>query len=61
MVRTTALIAATLFAAQAFAHEDDAKSSSQVLGKVSFKTSCSKTAQPKFNRGVALLHSFWYP
>ncbi|HWV88700.1 MAG TPA: hypothetical protein VNZ59_01345, partial [Burkholderiales bacterium] len=63
MVRTTALIAATLFAAHAFAHEDDAKSksSSQGLGKVSFKTSCSKTAQPKFNRGVALLHSFWYP
>ena len=63
MVRTTALIAATLFAAHAFAHEDDAKSksSSQGLGKVSFKTSCSKAAQPKFNRGVALLHSFWYP
>ena len=60
MVKTTAFIAATLLAAQAFAHEDDAKSSSQVLGKVSFKTSCSKAAQPKFNRGVALLHSFWY-
>ena len=61
MFKTTTFIAATLFAAQAFAHEDDAKSSSQVLGKVSFKTSCSKAAQPKFNRGVALLHSFWYP
>ena len=60
MFRTTALIAATLFAAQAFAHEDDAKPSGQVLGKVSFKTSCSKAVQAKFNRGVALLHSFWY-
>jgi tetratricopeptide (TPR) repeat protein len=61
MLKTTAFVAATLFAAQAFAHEDDAKkSSSQVLGQVSFKTSCSKAAQPKFNRAVALLHSFWY-
>ena len=60
MVKPFTFIAAMLFAAQAFAHEDDAKSSGQVLGKVSFKTSCSKAMQPKFNRGVALLHSFWY-
>ena len=60
MHKTTAFIAAMLFAAHAFPHEDDAKSSSQALGKVTFKTSCSKEVQPKFNRGVALLHSFWY-
>jgi hypothetical protein len=29
------------------------------LGKVSFPTSCSPAAQADFERGVALLHSFW--
>ena len=29
------------------------------LGKVSFPVSCSPTVQEEFNRGVALLHSFW--
>ena len=54
MVKTTAVIAATLLAAHAFAHEDDAKAASgQALGKVSFATSCSETVQPQFERGVA--------
>ncbi|HEX2828640.1 MAG TPA: hypothetical protein VHP37_19960 [Burkholderiales bacterium] len=30
------------------------------LGKVSFPTSCSAAVQPQFERGVALLHSFWF-
>jgi hypothetical protein len=60
MFRPIAFFAAALVAAHSLAHEDEAKSSRQVLGKVSFKTSCSKAAQPKFNRAVALLHSFWY-
>ena len=29
-------------------------------GKVDFPISCSAAAQPEFNRGVALLHSFFY-
>jgi tetratricopeptide (TPR) repeat protein len=29
------------------------------LGKVSFETSCTPTAQGHFLRGVAMLHSFW--
>lgn len=33
---------------------------SEKLGRVNFATSCSKPAQEKFNRAVALLHSFWY-
>ena len=33
---------------------------SEKLGKVNFATSCTKPAQQKFNRAVALLHSFWY-
>ncbi|HKP37968.1 MAG TPA: hypothetical protein VJT71_14010 [Pyrinomonadaceae bacterium] len=30
------------------------------LGSVNFTVSCNKVAQEKFNRAVALLHSFWY-
>src|SRR5882762_10802995 len=30
------------------------------LGKVSFPVSCSPSARAPFNRGVALLHDFWY-
>jgi len=30
------------------------------LGRVNFAVSCNKVAQQKFNRAVALLHSFWY-
>ena len=30
------------------------------LGKVSFPTSCEARVQKDFERGVALLHSFWY-
>jgi tetratricopeptide (TPR) repeat protein len=33
---------------------------SEKLGQVNFATSCTKPAQEKFNRAVALLHSFWY-
>ncbi len=30
------------------------------LGKVSFSVSCSPSVRTPFNRGVALLHDFWY-
>ena len=30
------------------------------LGRVTFATSCAAGARPVFERGVALLHSFWY-
>jgi tetratricopeptide (TPR) repeat protein len=30
------------------------------LGTVSFPVSCAPAVQPEFNRGVALLHDFWY-
>ena len=33
----------------------------QQLGKVVFPTTCNKKADERFIRGVALLHSFWYP
>ena len=31
------------------------------VGGVTFPTSCSATAQPHFERAVAMLHSFWFP
>ena len=31
------------------------------LGKVHFETSCAPAVAPKFDRAVALLHSFWFP
>src|SRR5258706_1101189 len=50
MLTTTLL--ATAFATAAPAQD---------LGRVSFKTSCTPAAQEKFDRGVALVHSFFYP
>src|SRR5262249_48026879 len=41
------------------AHEDS-KQSTEKLGKVTFSTSCDPKVQPKFERAVAMLHSFWY-
>jgi tetratricopeptide (TPR) repeat protein len=38
-------------------HEDLAP---EQLGTVHFATSCTETVQKSFERGVALLHSFWY-
>jgi len=34
--------------------------STEKLGTVSFPVSCAAASQPPFERGVALLHSFWY-
>jgi tetratricopeptide (TPR) repeat protein len=55
---------AVLFASLgANAHEDEqaARGSPERLGQVNFPASCSAAAQEEFNRGVAILHSFYYP
>jgi tetratricopeptide (TPR) repeat protein len=55
---------AVLFASLgAIAHEDEqvATGSPERLGQVSFPVSCNAAAQEEFNRGVAILHSFYYP
>jgi tetratricopeptide (TPR) repeat protein len=49
----------------ATAHEPDATEQALQLdeaavGTVQFENSCSDEVQPAFNRGVALLHSFWF-
>ncbi len=41
----------------ALSHEDEGKGQ---LGKVKFTNSCSPAVQTEFERGVAMLHSFWY-
>src|SRR5512134_2196545 len=35
-------------------------SGAEQLGKVTFPTSCDAKVQAEFERGVAMLHSFWY-
>src|SRR5437762_4204554 len=60
-VPLTALAALTLAAAGLPAqavHEHGGHR--EALGRVTFPTSCRAEAQRRFERGVALLHSFWY-
>jgi tetratricopeptide (TPR) repeat protein len=49
----SALTACTAFA-------DSAAPAAERLGTVSFPVSCAPSQQANFNRGVALLHDFWY-
>ena len=50
------------FALRAFALQDqhDHGSATGRLGTVHFATSCNRTVSQEFDRGVALLHSFWF-
>src|SRR5258706_9983624 len=65
MVRlpAAALAAALLAPLPALSHDDpkEAGRPPEKLGEVHFPTSCSAAVQPLFERGVALLHSFWFP
>ena len=55
-VTTIVLLAANRSHAQADHHH----TSPETLGSVVFRTSCSSTVQPQFNRAVALMHSFQF-
>jgi tetratricopeptide (TPR) repeat protein len=61
-----ALSFTVLFGFTAYAwsqHHDHAEPTGrppEKLGKVNFPTSCDPKVQPLFERGVALLHSFWF-
>ena len=53
-----------LAAHPAAAHDDPRQAAGrppEALGSVSFPTSCDPKVQARFERGVALLHSFWFP
>ena len=47
-----AALAALLYSTAAMAQEK--------LGNVTFPTSCDPKVQTRFNRAVAMLHSFWF-
>ena len=49
-------IAATILPMAAIADASD----QEKLGAVSFSVSCAPAVRPSFDRGVALLHDFWY-
>src|SRR3989304_3596345 len=53
------LVGASRFAATQHEH-DMAGASPGRLGTVHFATSCSPDVEKEFDRGVALLHSFWF-
>ena len=53
------LLIAILSVRLSFAQDHD-HPSPEHLGTVNFSTSCVKTAQPQFNRAVALMHSFQF-
>src|SRR5690242_20427135 len=61
MNKLLAGVAASLFVLSAFAHDEDSAQGKQKLGKVNFANSCSPQMQEKVQRGVAMLHSFWWP
>ena len=55
------LLLACLFATSTFAHGEHASHPApEVLGSVTFATTCAATVQPRFERALALLHSFTY-
>ena len=51
-------LALGLAASVAAQDHDHGAATTEQLGTVAFATSCNAAAQPRFNRGVALLHSF---
>jgi hypothetical protein len=54
------LFAFTAFAADDQEHNHHEDLNETQLGTVHFPVSCAKSVQQPFERGVALLHSFWY-
>ena len=54
------LAAALAVALPAAAHGPESQDPS-VVGKVTFPTSCDPKVQALFERGVAMLHSYWFP
>jgi tetratricopeptide (TPR) repeat protein len=63
LLALSVILAALPFAAQTVTHSSMGSAASvpnERLGKVSFPVSCMAASETLFNRGVALLHDFWY-
>ena len=62
-IRAIALLASAFAVALVAASDVAAQltQTTQEFGRVSFKTSCTPQAQEKFDRGLAMVHSFVYP
>src|SRR5260370_2927254 len=61
LVKRASLICCLLLAtATASWGEGQVSALSEKIGKVSFANSCDSAVQPTLERGVALLHSFWW-
>ena len=63
MLALIVLAGALALPAFAIAHTDDAtgKPKAEKFGRVMFKTSCTPQAQKEFEKGLAQLHSFFFP
>jgi tetratricopeptide (TPR) repeat protein len=61
LVFALAVVVALPAAAQHHDHGTAGGPPAETLGSVSFPTSCNAKVQAQFERGVALLHSFWFP
>lgn len=57
-IRLAGTMLAFVFATATPAH--DGTEGKGLLGQVTFPNSCTAAVQEEFNRGVAMLHSFWY-
>jgi hypothetical protein len=62
-MKVKAALLAFVFAGAAIAHDDGDGSGlgARQLGSVKFQNSCSAKVQASITRGVAMLHSFWWP
>ncbi|HEY7408693.1 MAG TPA: hypothetical protein VH638_10545 [Gemmatimonadaceae bacterium] len=59
MHRTAAAVLTVLLASSAAAQHEH-HGAGEVLGRVSFPTSCAAGVQPDIDRAAAMLHSFWF-
>jgi hypothetical protein len=54
------MVFALLSPAESFVQADHQHAPPETLGSVNFSTSCTSAVQPRFNRAVALMHSFQF-
>ena len=59
--KTVATLSGALFAVAVLAHDEPQAQKKENYGRVLFKTSCTPEAQQQFEKGLAQLHSFFFP